>query len=117
MAESRTTVRSISLTRIPHLFETLTDESTVRSSFRKVQGGPADVAHDDWTKSKVEVYTSPVTEDDFEQPKELWQIFLKQEGDETFINNISAHLSKALPEVQKETISKWSGDIVSDHSS
>jgi catalase len=52
------------------------------------------------------VYTSPVTEEDFEQPRNLWQIFLKQGGDENFINNLSAHLSKALPEVQKETISE-----------
>jgi catalase len=45
-----------------------------------------------------------VTGDDFQQARDLWNIFLEKKEDETFINNLSGNLSKALPEVQKETV-------------
>lgn len=77
----------------------------VRSTFRPVQENPPDsLAHIEWVNSKVEVYTSPVEEDDFEQARDLWDIFLKQGADQSFIDDLCAHLNKALPQVQKETV-------------
>jgi catalase len=81
-------------------------QTTVRSSFRKADVGPVDVKHDEWVNAQVELYTSDVTEDDFLQAKDLWELYKKWEDDQVFINNICGHLGKALPEVQKETISK-----------
>jgi catalase len=82
------------------------DPNYVRSTFRKMVYGPKEVAHDVWIDSKVEVYTSEVEEVDFEQPRALWKIFIKQGMDQDFINNLCGHLGKALPPVQKETISE-----------
>jgi catalase len=79
------------------------DPDYVRSSFRKMTMGPGDVAHDKWV-GEVQLYSSEVTEEDFEQPRDLWALFKKWELDEKFIGNLSGHLKKALPEVQKETI-------------
>jgi catalase len=89
------------------------DPDYVRSSFRKMTMGPGDVAHDKWV-GEVSLYSSQVTDDDFEQPKNLWALFKKWEVDENFISNLSGHLKKALPEVQKETIkmfAKVDGEI------
>lgn len=83
------------------------DPHYVRSAFRKVtSGGPADVAHDEWV-GKVANYTSEVTDEDFEQPRDLWKLFKKWEQDEIFIQNLSGHMKKALPQVQKEAIRVW----------
>jgi len=81
------------------------DPDYVRSSFRKVRSGPADVAHDEWV-GKVSSYTSEVTDEDFEQPRILWQLFKKNGEDKEFISNLCGHLKSALPDVQKETISE-----------
>jgi catalase len=77
----------------------------VRSSFRKIRSGPGDVAHDQWV-GQVHAFSSEVTEEDWEQPRMLWKIFKENGDDEKFIENVAAHLNKALPEVQKDTISK-----------
>lgn len=77
----------------------------VRSSFRKIRSGPADVAHDEWV-GKVQAYSSDVTEEDWEQPRILWKLFKKNGEDEAFIHNLSGHVNKAVPEVQKQTIGK-----------
>ncbi|KAF2204561.1 catalase [Delitschia confertaspora ATCC 74209] len=79
------------------------DPDYVRSSFRKIQTGPADVAHDEWV-GKVSAYTSDVTDEDFEQPRDLWKIFKKNGEDKEFIHNLCGHLKNAVSEVQKETI-------------
>ena len=81
------------------------DPDYVRSSFRKVRSGPADVAHDEWV-GKVSSYTSELTDEDFEQPRILWQLFKKNGEDKEFISNLCGHLKSALPDVQKETISE-----------
>ena len=52
-------------------------------------------------------FSSEVTDEDFEQPRELWKIFLRTGEDKNFITNLAGHLKKAVPEVQKETISKF----------
>jgi len=77
----------------------------VRSSFRKIRSGPADVAHDEWV-GRVQAYSSDVEEEDFEQPRILWKLFKETGEDKDFLHNLSGHVSKALPEVQKETIGK-----------
>ncbi|KAF4341237.1 catalase [Fusarium beomiforme] len=82
------------------------DPDYVRSSFRKIKSGPADVAHSEWV-GKVQAYSSDVTEEDWEQPRNLWKIFKDNGDDEVFLHNLSAHVNKALPEVQKETVRMW----------
>jgi len=84
---------------------------TVRSSFRKVKSGPADVAHSEWV-GKVQAYSSDVTEEDWEQPRTLWKMFKDNGEDEVFLNNLSGHVNKALPQVQKETAGKWSDQVL-----
>jgi catalase len=81
------------------------NSQTARSSFRKIRSGPADVAHDEWV-GQVQAYSSDVTEEDFEQPRILWKIFKDSGEDKEFLHNLAGHLNKALPEVQKETISE-----------
>jgi catalase len=52
-------------------------------------------------------YTSAVTDEDFEQPKELWRLFKEWKQDQVFIDNLSGHMKKALPQVQKDAIKVW----------
>jgi catalase len=81
------------------------DPDYVRSSFRKITKGPPDVTHDKWV-GEVTSWSSEVTDEDFEQPRDLWTLFKKWGDDQVFIDNLSGHLKKALPQVQKQTISK-----------
>lgn len=83
------------------------DPDYVRSSFRKTKSGPPDVAHDKWV-GEVSSWTSEVTDEDFEQPRDLWTLYKKWGDEKIFIDNLSGHLKKALPQVQKETISMCS---------
>jgi catalase len=48
-----------------------------------------------------------VEDEDWEQPRILWKLFKEHKEDEEFIHNLSGHVGKALPEVQKETIGKF----------
>ncbi|EWZ80101.1 Peroxisomal catalase [Fusarium oxysporum f. sp. narcissi] len=82
------------------------DPDYVRSSFRKVKSGPADVAHSEWV-GRVQAYSSDVEEEDWEQPRNLWKIFKDNGEDEVFLNNLSGHVNKALPEVQEATVGMW----------
>ncbi|KAB5581247.1 catalase-like domain-containing protein [Coniochaeta sp. 2T2.1] len=52
----------------------------------------------------VQAYSSDVEDIDWEQPRVLWKLFKKNGEDEVFIHNLSGHVNKALPEVQKDTI-------------
>jgi catalase len=52
----------------------------------------------------VQAYSSDVEDIDWEQPRVLWELFKKNGEDEVFIRNLSGHVNKALPEVQKDTI-------------
>ncbi|KAL1867762.1 catalase A [Paecilomyces lecythidis] len=74
--------------------------TTLPLSTRKVEEN----YHDHWV-GEVTAFTSEVTDDDFIQPKMLWDVMGKQPGQQdNFISNVAAHLSGAIPEVQKETI-------------
>lgn len=80
---------------------------SVRSTLRPLKTSPPDsLAHVEWVNSKIEVFTSEVTDDDFEQARDLWKIFLEQGVEDKFVNNLCGHLKKALPEVQKHTVGK-----------
>ena len=83
-----------------------THQGIVRSSFRTIRSGPADVAHSEWV-GKVRAYSSDVEDIDWEQPRILWDLFKKNGEDEVFIHNLSGHVNKALPEVQKNVISEF----------
>ncbi|EGO60017.1 hypothetical protein NEUTE1DRAFT_145886 [Neurospora tetrasperma FGSC 2508] len=83
------------------------DPDYVRSSFRPMRFGPPDVAHDEWA-GKVALFTSEVTDLDFEQPRDLWKVFKETGEDKRFAKNVAAHVGKALPEVQKKTIEMFS---------
>jgi catalase len=60
----------------------------------------------------VQAFSSEVTEEDWEQPRILWKLFKKNNEDEDFLNNLAGHVNKALPEVQKETISMYPSLLV-----
>ena len=81
------------------------DPNYVRSSLRPLNYGPQSVAHDEWT-GRVTAFSSEVTDEDFVQPREMWKMFGRTGQQENFVRNVSGHLKDALPEVQKETISK-----------
>ncbi|KAI1815856.1 catalase-like domain-containing protein [Poronia punctata] len=83
------------------------DPDYVRSSFRKVRSGPEDLIHGEWV-GRVSEYSSDVTDEDWVQPQMLWAIFKDSGEDEVLINNLAAHVGKALPEVQKATVAMWS---------
>ncbi|KAK4178476.1 catalase-like domain-containing protein [Triangularia setosa] len=54
------------------------------------------------------VFSSEATDEDFEQPRDLWEIFKNNSEDEIFAKNVAAHVGKALPQVQKVTIEMFS---------
>ncbi|ORY17073.1 catalase-like domain-containing protein [Clohesyomyces aquaticus] len=83
------------------------DPNYVRFSVRKISKGPIDVAHDEWV-GRVSDYAADVVEDDFEQARMLWKIFLDEGEDTNFIKNVTGHLKGATPEVQKQTIQYFS---------
>ncbi|KAK4888868.1 catalase A [Elasticomyces elasticus] len=84
------------------------DPDYVRSSFRPVQKKfqNTDVSFNQWS-GKVENYSSEVTDADFEQPRKLWDLFLKDKADDEFIHNVSGHLSGAIKPVQDRAIEVW----------
>jgi catalase len=81
------------------------DPNYVRSSLHPLNYGPASVAHDQWV-GKVADFTSDVTDDDFVQARGMWEVFGKTGQQDNFVKNVSGHLKKAAPEVQKEAIGK-----------
>jgi catalase len=83
------------------------DPNYVRSTLRPLKYGPATVGHDHWV-GKVTAFTSEVTDEDFVQPRAMWEMFGRTGQQETVVKNISGHLKLAIPELQKEAISKSS---------
>ena len=50
-----------------------------------------------------------VTEEDYVQPRALWQVLGRQEGQqERLINNVSSHLKNARPDVRERTYAMFS---------
>ncbi|KFA46589.1 hypothetical protein S40293_09325 [Stachybotrys chartarum IBT 40293] len=52
-------------------------------------------------------FSSEVTDEDWEQPRNLWKLFKEKGDDDKFIHSLPGHVNKALPEVQKDTIRMW----------
>ncbi|KAI9727069.1 MAG: hypothetical protein M1834_008537 [Cirrosporium novae-zelandiae] len=84
------------------------DPNYVRSTRRPVTfkgniGAKGQSQHDRWV-GEVCIFTSEVTDADFEQPRMFWEVLGKQNGQQdNFIYNISCHLKGAIPEGRKET--------------
>lgn len=64
--------------------------------------------HELWVHGAVEGYASDVTDEDFVQPRDFWDNVLGiQPGQQDhFVENVAAHLGKALPAVQKRSLRK-----------
>lgn len=84
------------------------DPNYVRSTLRPMNYGPASVAHDEWV-GKVTAFSSEITDEDFVQPKAMWDMFGKTGQQSIFVRNLAGHLKLALPAVQKEAISELFG--------
>lgn len=84
----------------------LTHILVVRSTFRKVSQGPKDLEGEKWV-GQVQPFPGEVTDEDFIQPRDLWELFKKNGEDEVFIKNLTGHVGKALPQVQKETVAMF----------
>ena len=91
------------------------DPNYVRSALRPVNFsgskygmiGFAVGGHQQWVSGAIAGYTSEVIDEDFEQARMFWDVLARQPGQQDNLAlNVAAHLGKALPEVQKETISK-----------
>lgn len=64
--------------------------------------------HETW-KGQAVAYSSQVTDKDFEQSKELWEIMKKEGGDNQLIDVVSGGLSKVKSEdIRKKAIGKCS---------
>lgn len=88
------------------------DPDYVRSSFRPIAHGPKDTVHDEWV-GRITAYASEVTDDDFVQARDLWNLFGQEKGQqEDLIRNLTGHLQKAVPQVQAETVRKFALAIV-----
>ncbi|GFZ43014.1 catalase, partial [Saitozyma sp. JCM 24511] len=85
------------------------DPNYVRSSLRPVtfrgslgangfaNGGPE---HEEWV-GKVTAYASEVTDDDFEQARAFWKVLQTAGEQESFVDNVVAHLKSAMARVQQ----------------
>jgi catalase len=87
------------------------DPNYVGSTLKKVNfegkvgaNGYSTDAHDEWVGT-VAGYTSEVTEEDYIQAREMWKVLGKCGEQSDFVKNLVGHLSLAIPEVQRETIS------------
>lgn len=58
--------------------------------------------HEEWV-GKVTSYNSPVTSDDYVQPREFWQVTLGHDPaqQERLVGNVAASLSKARPDIRQ----------------
>jgi catalase len=87
------------------------DPNYVRSALRPMAfkgqvGAKGYTQHEKWV-GEVAGFTSEITDEDFVQPRGLWEVMGRTEGQqENFVANIAEHLKGALPQVQKETFSK-----------
>ena len=51
----------------------------------------------------VLAFQSIVTDDDWKQPQQLWEIFKERAEDEAFVSNVASHLKKARKDVRYRT--------------
>lgn len=100
------------------------DPNYVRSSLKEVNfkgqlgakghstGG--NEKHNEWV-GRVAAYTSEVTDEDYVQARMFWEVLGKAGDQEDLITDVSCHLSKAIPSVQKGAVGKWSTESVLRH--
>ncbi|MAD87130.1 MAG: hypothetical protein CL912_29580 [Deltaproteobacteria bacterium] len=80
------------------------DPNYVRSTLRPLNYGPAKASHDEWI-GKISEFSSEVTDEDFVQPKGMWDVFARYpDQQENFVHNVAVHLGLAVPEVQQKAI-------------
>jgi len=82
------------------------DPNYVRSKLRVMNLGPKDVshAHDLWA-GEVSAFATQVVDEDFVQPRQLWEVLGKQKGAQAaFVENVAGHLGAARKEIQEDAI-------------
>lgn len=78
----------------------------MQSSFKKLGHGSHELAtHEEWV-GRVTQYTSPVTDKDFVQARQLWHIMLLEDGGKEFLTNLCPNLGKADQKIIDEGISE-----------
>ncbi|KAG9238001.1 catalase [Amylocarpus encephaloides] len=82
------------------------DPNYVRGSLRPAHYGVADMAHDEWA-GKVAAYATEIEEDDFVQPRGMWEVFGRTGQQEAFVGNVAAHLRDAIPQVRRKALEAW----------
>ncbi|KAK9470816.1 catalase-like domain-containing protein [Dipodascopsis tothii] len=78
-----------------------------QSSFMKMgysrRAGVSSDKHENWV-GKAILYSPEVTDDDFVQARELWNVLGKQKGQrDNFVQNVAGHLCAAHPTVRRNT--------------
>ncbi|SCW02965.1 LAFE_0F18184g1_1 [Lachancea fermentati] len=64
-------------------------------------------SHEKWVGEATSFQWS-VTDDDYDQPRAMWEVFRKTGQQEAFIHNLSANLKGAKPEIQARVIEMFS---------
>ncbi|KFZ16618.1 hypothetical protein V502_05008 [Pseudogymnoascus sp. VKM F-4520 (FW-2644)] len=81
----------------------------VRSDFTVAKPGPKSIEHDEWAGGKVGIHEIPVSDADFAQATELWNIFATQPGEqEGFVKNVAGAIQDIPKKLQEGTIAMFS---------
>jgi catalase len=95
------------------------DPNYVRSSLKPINfkgqvgaNGYAPGGHEEWV-GQVAAYSSEVTDEDFVQAREMWDVLGKSDEQDDFVHNVAVHLKSALPQVQLDTIGKLTSPLIS----
>lgn len=77
----------------------------VRSDFTVAKPGQKSIEHDEWAGGKVGIHEIPVSDADFAQATELWNIFGTQPGEqEGFVKNVAGAIQDIPKKLQEGTI-------------
>jgi catalase len=83
------------------------DPNYVGSSLRAIKfkgatgaNGKAAAGHEDWV-GQVSAYASEVTDEDYVQAVDLWEVMGRDGQQDAFVYNVSQNLKGAIPHVQK----------------
>jgi catalase len=94
------------------------DPNYVRSSLKPINfkgqveaNGYAPGGHEEWV-GQVAAYSSEVTDEDFVQAREMWNVLGKSDEQDDFVHNVTVHLKSALPQVQLATIGKLTSRLI-----
>lgn len=86
------------------------DPDYVRSGFRKITYSHYhQTANPEQWSGQVTAYSSEVTDKDFEQPRQLWEIIRNEkDGEKQFLQNIVPSLAKTAPDLRAAAIGECS---------